>query len=253
MAVSSDNIADSGSHKSVQERLLDAAEELFCEKGFEATSVRDLASAAGCNIASVNYYFGGKDKLYVEVWRRHLLGMRDMRIASIERVMSETGGKATLEELLRSYAIAFLEPLMEGEKSFRFIRLMAREMIDRHLPEGMFVKEMILPVMTALQKALLQICPWLEEGKARLAILSIVGQLMHVVAAKTMFEQSGEPEAPRVDLSEVVEHIVAFSAAGIRTYAETKNPKLPPSPELRRTEPFVASAEKGKTQNCEEV
>jgi len=229
MAVSSDNIiADSGSHKSVQERLLDAAEELFCEHGFEGTSIRDIAGATGCNVASVNYYFGGKDKLYVEVWRRHLLRMRDMRIASVERVMSESGGKATLEELLRSYAIAFLEPLMEGEKSFRFIRLMAREMIDRHLPEDMFVKEMILPVMVALQRALLQICPELEEDKARLVILSIVGQLMHAAAAKTMFEQSGELEVPRFDLSEIVEHIVAFSAAGIRAYTETKNSKLNP-------------------------
>ena len=226
MAILSDNGTNSGSHKSVQERLLDAAEELFCEHGFEGTSIRDIAGAADCNVASVNYYFGGKDKLYVEVWRRHLLRMRDIRIASVERVMSQTGGKATLEELLRSYAIAFIEPLMEGEKSFRFIRLMAREMIDRHLPEGMFVKEMILPVMAALQKALLQICPELGEDKAQLVILSLVGQLMHAVAAKTMFEQSGEPEAPRINLSEVVEHIVAFSAAGIRAYTETKNSKL---------------------------
>jgi AcrR family transcriptional regulator len=222
MAISSDNGTNGSSHKSVQERLLDAAEELFCEKGFEATSVRDLASAAGCNVASVNYYFGGKDKLYVEVWRRHLLRMRDMRIASIERVMSQTGGKPTLEELLRSYSNAFLEPLIEGEKSFRFIRLMAREMIDRHLPEGMFVKEMILPVMTALQKAIVQICPGLKEPEVQLVILSVVGQLMHVVAAETMFEQSGEMGVPRFGLSEIVEHIVAFSAAGIRAYAETK-------------------------------
>jgi AcrR family transcriptional regulator len=212
--------ADSGSDKSVQDRLLDAAEELFCEKGFDGTSVRDLAAKAGCNIASVNYYFGGKDKLYVEVWRRHLLYMRDMRIASIERVMSETGGKATLEELLRSYAEAFLEPLVEPDRALRFIRLMAREMIDRHLPEGMFVKEMILPVMTALQKAIPQICPGLKEMEVQLVILSVVGQLMHVIAAKTMFEQSGELGAPRFDLSEIVEHIVAFSAAGIRAYAE---------------------------------
>jgi AcrR family transcriptional regulator len=218
-----DNKTVGSSDKSVHDRLLDAAEELFCEHGFEGTSVRDIAGAAGCNVASVNYYFGGKDKLYVEVWRRHLLYMRDMRIASIERVMSETGGRPTLEGLLRSYAIAFLEPLMEGEKSFRFIRLMAREMIDRHLPEGMFVKEMILPVMTALQKAIVQICPGLKEMEVQLVILSIVGQLMHVIAAKTMFEQSGELGAPRFDLSEIVEHIVAFSAAGIRAYAETKN------------------------------
>jgi len=214
-----------GSDRSVQDRLLDAAEELFCEKGFDGTSIRDLAAMAGCNIASVNYYFGGKDKLYLEVWRRHLAGMRDMRIASIDRVMSESGGKPVLEELLRSYANAFLEPLVNVGEGFRFIRLMAREMIDQHLPRGIFVEEMILPVMMALQKAIMQICPGLKEEEARLAILSIVGQLMHVIAAKTMFEQSGELGVPKFDLSEIVEHIVAFSAAGIRAYIETKNPK----------------------------
>jgi len=76
----SDNPTVAGSDKPVQERLLDAAEELFCEHGFEGTSVRDIAAAAGCNIASVNYYFGGKEKLYLEVWRRHFNLMRQARI-----------------------------------------------------------------------------------------------------------------------------------------------------------------------------
>ena len=49
-------------NQSVQERLLNAAEELFCDKGFEGTSIRDIAASADCNIASVNYYFGGKQK-----------------------------------------------------------------------------------------------------------------------------------------------------------------------------------------------
>jgi len=47
-----------------RERLLDAAEKLFCQKGFEGTSIRDITAEAGCNIAAVNYHFGGKEKLY---------------------------------------------------------------------------------------------------------------------------------------------------------------------------------------------
>ena len=87
--VQGNHISKGGTNKQVQDRLLDAAEELFCEQGFEGTSIRELAAAAGCNIASVNYYFGGKDKLYLEVWSRHLLYMRDTRITSIQKVMSE--------------------------------------------------------------------------------------------------------------------------------------------------------------------
>ena len=222
MAVSHNNTTKGGSDKPVRDRLLDAAEELFCEHGFEGASIRDIAASADCNIASVNYYFGGKEKLYVEVWRRHLVQMRDARLASIDKVMSQNEGKPRLKDLLRSYANAFIEPLVGESKAGRFIKLMAREMIDRHLPQKMFLKEMIMPVMTALQRALVKICPGLEESKARLAILSVVGQLIHTVGAKAMFEQSGKPELAKFDLTEVVDHIVKFSAAGIRAYAKEK-------------------------------
>ncbi len=219
MVISHDNGTNSGSDRSVQDRLLDAAEELFCEHGFEGTSVRDIATAAGCNIASINYYFGGKDKLYVEVWRRHLLSMRDARLAGIDNVMSQSNGKPRLEDLLGSYANTFIEPLVDESKGRRFIKLMAREMVDSHLPPNMFLEEMIIPVMIVMQRALMRICPGLTESKAQLAILSIVGQLMHTVGAKTMFEQTDNLELPKFDLTEAVNHIVKFSAAGIRACA----------------------------------
>jgi hypothetical protein len=97
---------------------------------------------------------------------------------------------------------------------------MVREMIDRHLP--MFVEEMVVPVMAALQQALVKICPGLDESKARLAILSVVGQLIHTVGAKAMFEWTDNPDIPKFELAEVVNHIVKFSAAGIRAYANGK-------------------------------
>ena len=43
-----------------QTRLLDAAEVLFAEKGFERTTVRDITTAAHCNVASINYHFKNK-------------------------------------------------------------------------------------------------------------------------------------------------------------------------------------------------
>ena len=222
MAILHNNGTNSGPNRRVQDRLLDAAEELFCEHGFEGTSIRELAAAAGCNIASVNYYFGGKGNLYTEVWRRRLLLMRNTRIASIRKVMSQNEGKPRLEDLLRSYANAFIEPLVAESKRGQFIKLMAREMLDRHLPLNMFLEELIIPVMTALQKALVKICLGLDESKAQLAILSVVGQLIHVVGAKPMFEWTNNPDMPKFELTEVVNHIVEFSAAGIRAYAEGK-------------------------------
>jgi len=226
MSTSNDNVIVSSSDKPVQERLLDAAEGLFCEHGFEGTSVRDIAAAAGCNIASVNYYFGGKEKLYLEVWRRHFNLMRQARIASIDKVMSKQGGEPRLEELLASYADAFVEPLVDKHTGGRFIKLMAREMVDRHLPQNIFLEEEIIPVMTALQQALVKICPALSQANAHLAILSVVGQLVHTICGEAMLEQSNYPEMPKFELAEVIRHIVKFSAAGIRACAEQKEDKV---------------------------
>jgi len=205
--------------KGVQARLVEAAEVLFCERGFNETSVRDIAGVADCNVASVNYYFGGKENLYVEVWRRRLAGMRDARLAGIARVMSSQG-QPELEDLLRSYAQSFVEPLVCGSHGCQFVILMAREMIDPHLPRDMFVNEMVGPVMSALGEALMTICPWLQRSHIRLVILSVVGQLMHSVGAKRMFEEGSNSELSDLDLGEMVEHVVKFSAAGIRAYAD---------------------------------
>lgn len=217
MAASDREIPSGMSEKTVQDRLIEAAEGLFCGHGYNETSVRDIAAAAGCNVASVNYYFGGKDNLYLEIWRRRLAHMRTTRLASIEKVMS-SGDRPQLEDLLRSYANSFLEPLVDGRAHGRFINLMAREMIDPHLPREMLVTEAVAPVMAALSEALLKICPWLNEADVRLVILSLVGQLIHTVCARGMFEESDHPELPRLDLNSLVDHIVKFSAAGIRGY-----------------------------------
>src|SRR5262245_53180366 len=49
-----------------QQRLLEAAEQVFAEKGFKAASIREICKQAGANIAAVNYYFGDKERLYIE-------------------------------------------------------------------------------------------------------------------------------------------------------------------------------------------
>ena len=67
-----------------RERILLASQKLFAEKGFDATSVRDLTTEARCNVASVNYYFGGKDNLYLETFRSMVEVLREA-VASFAR------------------------------------------------------------------------------------------------------------------------------------------------------------------------
>ena len=223
MAISKEKSLAGYIEKRVQDRLLDAAEELFCEKGFEGTSIRDIAASAGCNVAAVNYYFGGKEKLYEEVWCRQLIPMRNARITGIEAVLSGGKGQYTLEDLLRSFAEAFIGPLVEASRTSCLCRLTARECIDQHLPVKMFADEVMKPTMTAMHSALIQTCPKLNESRIPLITFSLVGQLTHVVHMRAMFEQADEDlDLPSLDLEKAVDHIVKFTAAGIRAYTEGK-------------------------------
>ena len=211
---------NAGPFKNVKGRLLDSAESLFCERGFKGTSIRDIAASAGCNIASVNYYFGSKEKLYEEVWRRHLIPMRDARIASINKVMSQTGARPNLEDLLRSFADTFVGSMVDTSKSARLGKLMAREYIDSHLPTDMFLNEVMTPTITAMHSALVKTCPDLNESKIMPVVFSLIGQLVHLVHVKTMLEQGGDDlKLPVFDSNEIIDHIVSFSAAGIHAYS----------------------------------
>lgn len=233
MVVSQEKHAVEAAHGGVRDRLLDAAEQLFAERGFDGTSIRDLAAAAECNIASVNYYFGGKENLYVEIWRRHLLLLRDTHLASIDKVLNESGGKPVLEDLLRSFAQSFIGPLVDDRGGPRLIRLMAREMFSPHLPAKMFVEDVIRPTLSAVADALARACPKLPESKIPMVVFSLIGQLVHTVRLKMMVgslsASGGCPDicrgdesafgGPAFEPSKVIDHIVAFSAAGIRAYA----------------------------------
>jgi AcrR family transcriptional regulator len=68
------------SNKHIQ--IIETAEQLFSEKGYEATTVRDIAEVAGINIAMVSYYFGSKEKLLVAVFN-HRMGNFKMRVESL--------------------------------------------------------------------------------------------------------------------------------------------------------------------------
>jgi AcrR family transcriptional regulator len=60
-----------------QIRLMDSAELLFSRKGFDGTSVRDIAEAAGINTAMISYYFGSKEKLMEGIFERKSLNIKE--------------------------------------------------------------------------------------------------------------------------------------------------------------------------------
>ena len=121
------------------ERLLDAAEKLFCERGYEGTSVRDITAEAGCNIAAVNYHFGGKEQLYQELFRHRLARNMKGHYETIERVCAEPN--PTLEELLRQLVRPLVKSAEQQDPWTKVVRLMIREAMNQRLDMHKLVGE----------------------------------------------------------------------------------------------------------------
>ena len=60
-----------------QQQLMDTAELLFSKKGFDGTSVRDIAEEAGINTAMISYYFGSKEKLMEAIFEQRTLNIKE--------------------------------------------------------------------------------------------------------------------------------------------------------------------------------
>ncbi len=209
---------DSAEARETHERILEAAQKLFSERGLDATSVRDITTEAKCNVAAVNYHFGGKENLYLESFRAMLGPLRDQRMAVMNELM-EREPAPTLEEYLTSFAEGFLEPLVDESLGRRFMLFVSREISDQKLPDGLFLNEFIQPLVTRAVSSLDRVGVPLTPEQSFHSIFSIIGQLLHAVKGHHMREQIETMGGPPFDLKEFVDHFVRFSAAGIRACA----------------------------------
>jgi len=202
-----------------RERLLEAAERLFAERGYDGTSVREITQAARCNIASVNYHFGGKDNLYLQVFERRLDAIRRLRTGRLEQALLESGDNATVELVLSTFTASFMEPLADESEGRLIMELMAREMLDPHLPRHVLFETMIDPVRQSLASALRRVAPGLGEEDAELCVHSIVGQLVHVIHHARLRHGTDAPSWPAEELDRMARHITHFSTAGVLAVA----------------------------------
>ena len=129
--------------EATRERLLRCSLQLFASQGFAATSTRELALAAGVNVAAISYYFGDKAGLYRAVFFEPL----GKPMADVARFSCPA---MSLEDALRGFYASFVAPLALGEDGQRCVKLRMREMLE---PTGLWQQEVdegIRPLHDAL-------------------------------------------------------------------------------------------------------
>lgn len=116
-------------------RILDAAERLFAERGFEGTSIRAVTAEAGANLAAVGYHFGSKEALFGAVLRRFRGPVNDEQLRRLEELEAGEGeaggGASSVEGLVGAYVSPLVDLLGRDEERGQIIaRLVARILSD---------------------------------------------------------------------------------------------------------------------------
>ncbi len=130
-----------GHERHTRELVLEAACEIFARDGYHEATVAKICEAAGANRAAVNYYFGDKESLYREVWKRSFA-------TALEAYPFETPDPASsAEERLRSFMRSLVLRAFDPGPAGRFTRLLAFELTD---PQDI-LKEERLATRTQIQ------------------------------------------------------------------------------------------------------
>jgi AcrR family transcriptional regulator len=105
-------------------RIMREATALFAERGFQATTIRDIAQKAGVNIAAVNYHFRSKDELYAVVMETALAEWTSEVIGAESQPQN-----ASLEQIVRAIIAALTSPVIERDGNQHLLRLVAWGML----------------------------------------------------------------------------------------------------------------------------
>lgn len=188
-------------------RLLDAAEQLFVEKGFAATSLRAITAVAEVNLASVNYYFRTKQALFQEILIRRLRPINQRRLEMLEAAEAATCGlPVPVERLVEAFVLPLLDPEQE-----RLQRLIARVHAEpAACVQSVFVAEcsgILQRFASALQRAL----PHLSTNYINLRLQFAIGVLVQTFAG-IQFQKTSSSEGAGTDL---LRQMVLFITAGM--------------------------------------
>ncbi len=201
-----------------KDRLISAASALFAERGFPATTIRDIAARAGANVAAGNYHYGSKKALYLEVLRAQFAEisalLRQRRASPSPSELAHLG-RPELEDLLRSRAKAMLDLLL-GPPPGLHGTLMQREMCDPSEALPVIVDEFIVPRLGEMRAIIAHLAPKLDPATIDRCVFSLIGQvLLYRFMMPAMLLMLGWREYPRGFTRQLADHIVEFSLGGL--------------------------------------
>jgi len=201
-----------------RDRLIQAAGEVFADKGFRAATIREITKRAAVNLAAVNYHFNDKEELYSAVLLyAHQCAMETDWVSnfSIPR-----------EDQLHQFIEGMLRHLFDSHRPKWQSQLMAREMATPTRMLHQLLEEGLVPKVKLLETLVLNLLPSsIPEKTLHQLCLSILAQCLFYRQSKPVIDHIypeilNDPDP----IPSIARHITLFSLAGIRSISTNATP-----------------------------
>ena len=201
--------------KDTRSRILDVAEELFGEQGFDRVSIRDITRQARVNLAAINYHFGSKEDLIAAIFERRVVPVNEARLAALTVAEQSAKKNPKLEAILE----AFIRPTVQcsfgtakGDKAFS--KLFGRCLSEPDPEIETLLKKQFEPLMRRLDAALMKALPHLSRSEIFWRMKFTFGALHHWLLTRERFIPAW---LERVDVEAQIQKLISFAAAGFRS------------------------------------
>lgn len=197
-----------------KQKILDTAELLIGEQGYAATSLRQIISNAGVNLAAVHYHFGTKEDLLDELILRKAVAVNAKRLALLEKFELEAdGGPVAVEKILT----AFFEPMIEGgSRNPQFVKVMARIYAEGLLPT--VVAKHFHPTLMRFTQALRRSLPHVPEAELSARLQFMIGAMSQAICGPRQFS-SVTGESGTSDFRSTMRRLMTFVTGGLQAPA----------------------------------
>jgi AcrR family transcriptional regulator len=194
-----------------KQRLINAAGEMFAEKGYEAASIRDICQRAEANLAAVNYHFGEKRQLYVAAVR-HAQCCRQEDVP-----FPEWPEDMPAVDRLRAFIETMFARMLAGDRPRWHLEIMLRELARPTEACAAVVEDYIRPMADTLRSILRDLLPHEMSEQQRWMIgFSVVGQVLfyyvHQPIIRLLIGPAGIEPIP---LDQLADHVSRFTLAAI--------------------------------------
>jgi len=223
-----------------QRRVLDAAERLFAEHGFEGASIRAIVDAANVNLAAVHYHFKSKEALLEAVLLRRISVINEARLESLDAAEAAAApDPPDIEAVVRAFVMPTVECAHKDPSGATFAQLMSRMFTEPKFSMTDFLSRKFGDAMSRFTTALTHALPDMPRHVVMWRAFFAIGAMHHLLCSPDKIDLLSKGLRNTTSDADMTDYLVEFAVAGL--CAPSAGTRMP-----RKTKAKTAASRKRK-------